>query len=451
MSASYTQFESGYESDAGSVENVAEEIGGEETGSSSETGGTESEAQEHEVMSSPQEGSRANEGAASQDSESGMEADETSFESDTEWSPDDRGPTEAAGDEAMLDAYFAEAAVEEDAQEFLPILGALIPVFKAALPILVNTLAQKGGAALTARLRKLQQQRRPRMLRRETGNGNGSMVEADESDAEALLDALSSMEVVIGPDDRKRVTPTNVLPWRRICHLSIKAANGSSFLGTGFFIGPRTVATAGHCVFLRDNGGWAREIKVSPARDGSSTPYGTVGSSNLRSVRGWVVGRKRAYDYGAIILPRSFRQPAIGAFGFAAYPDAMLRQGKLNTAGYPGDKPSGTMWYHGRVAKSVAARVITYDTDTAGGQSGSPVWQRRGNTRTVVGVHTNGSPAGNSATRITQPVFKNFMTWRGEGGTEGAVASYSSQSRSGQKGMMSYGANTEDGGSYATA
>lgn len=451
MSASAAMFESQYGESgySGSDENVAEEIGGEEAGGGSPMESAESDAQEHQVMSNDQSRSRANEGAADgQDSESSAETDETSFETDTEWSADDRGPTEAAGEEALLDAYFAEAAVEEDAQEFLPILGALVPVFKAALPILVNTLAQKGSTALTARLRRLQQQKKPRLLRRETGGG---LVEADESDTEALVDALSAMEVVIGPDDRKRVTPTNVLPWRRICHLSIRAANGSMFLGTGFFIGPRTVATAGHCVFLRDNGGWASEIRVSPARDGSATPYGTVTATSLRSVRGWVVGRKRAYDYGAIILPRTFRQPSIGAFGFAAYPDAMLRQGKLNTAGYPGDKPSGTMWYHGRVAKSVAARVITYDTDTAGGQSGSPVWQRRGNTRTVVGIHTNGSPSGNSATRITQPVFTNFMAWRAEGGTEGAVANAPTQYRTSQRGMGSYGANTQNGSSYATA
>lgn len=449
MSASSTSFESqfGMESGySGADENVAEEIGGEEAGSGETSGGQEADPQEHQIMSNEGAGSKG-EGAMDQDSESGTEADETSFETDTEWSPDDRSPIETSGDEALLDAYFAEAAVEEDAQEFLPILGALVPVFKAALPILVNTLAKKGSAALTARLRRLQQSR-PRVLRRETGNGHGGMAEVDESEAEALLDALSAMEVVIGIDDRKRVTPTTAQPWRRICHLSIRAANGSSFLGTGFFIGPRTVATAGHCVFLRDNGGWASEIRVTPARDGSTTPFPTVRATSLRSVRGWVVGRKRVCDYGAIILPRTFRQPSIGAFGYAAYSDAMLRQSKLNLAGYPGDKPAGTMWYHGRLAKSVAQRVITYDVDTAGGQSGSPVWQRRGLTRTVVGIHTNGSPAGNSATRIIQPVKANFDAWRAEGATE-AVTSSRAPAR--QRGSVSYGAANFEDDSHAAA
>ena len=89
----------------------------------------------------------------------------------------------------------------------------------------------------------------------------------------------------------------------------------------------------------------------------------------------------------------------------------------LNTAGYPGDKPSGTMWFNGRKAKAISDRVITYDIDTAGGQSGSAVWFKGlDNKRIVVGIHTNGASSGNSATRITKPVFDNIKKWRSEGG-----------------------------------
>lgn len=355
------------------------------------------------------------------DSESALERDETDFESGTEWSPEDRYPQREADPmtEAMLDAYFAEAAAEEDVREFLPIFGLLVPVVKAALPVLIGALAKQGGkaagGALQSRLRRLQQQR---TLKKESGDESGSEASFSDSplsSAETFTQLLSTIETVIGQDDRKQITKTNIVPWKRICHLRIRAANGQYFLGTGFFIGPRTIATAGHCVYLRDNGGWASQIQVTPGRNGSSQPFGSVSATSFRSVRGWVIGRKRICDYGVIMLPSDFRQPGIGAFGFAAHTDAMIRGSRLNLAGYPGDKAAGTMWYHGRAAKSISSNVITYDVDTGGGQSGSPVWQLRAGTRTVVGIHTNGSPGGNSATRITQPVFNNLMAWRQEG------------------------------------
>jgi V8-like Glu-specific endopeptidase len=65
--------------------------------------------------------------------------------------------------------------------------------------------------------------------------------------------------------------------------------------------------------------------------------------------------------------------------------------------------------------KAVSSRVITYDIDTFGGQSGAPVWIKFGDVRTCVGIHTNGAGSGNSATRIVQPVFTNLQAWKNLG------------------------------------
>ena len=59
--------------------------------------------------------------------------------------------------------------------------------------------------------------------------------------------------------------------------------------------------------------------------------------------------------------------------------------------------------------------------DTFGGQSGAPVFRLiAGNPiREVVGIHTNGSLRGNSATRITGEVFDNLKAWKDEGDAGG--------------------------------
>jgi V8-like Glu-specific endopeptidase len=182
-------------------------------------------------------------------------------------------------------------------------------------------------------------------------------------------------------------------------------------------IAPRVVITAGHCVYLHGAGGWASSIEVSAGRNGTSYPFGTVRSSTLRAIAQWTRDQNRNYDYGCIVLP-SVPRGASGlpfCFNFAARSNAELSGGALNLSGYPGDKGGTTQWFHARKAKSVAAFTITYDIDTAGGQSGSPVWQYSGGTRTAVGVHTNGSPIGNSATRITPAVAAMLGSWKALG------------------------------------
>jgi V8-like Glu-specific endopeptidase len=385
--------------------------GGEATSPSGTSAGTEAEADDHAPVSST---GATREAAVAQ-------AEHTSFETGVEWSPADRlAGRESMGEaEPRVDAYFASAPAQPQQQEFFgAIAGALIPVAKAVLPTVVAPIAKQAGGALADQAKRLLSRNAGRLISRLPGLGRESVADEDMLTEAGLLQleqALASLEVVIGPDDRVMVSQTNAQPWRRICHLSITAQNGATFLGTGFFIGPRTVATAGHCVYIRSHGGWASQIVVTPGRNAGQKPFPSVTATTFRSVRGWTESGKRECDYAAIILPRSFSNPALGAFGFGAWNDGQLTGARLNLAGYPGDKPPGTMWFHGRVATGVSPRVITYDIDTAGGQSGSPVWVQRGDSRVVVGIHTNGAAGGNSATRIVKPVFDNLLAWRKEG------------------------------------
>lgn len=234
--------------------------------------------------------------------------------------------------------------------------------------------------------------------------------------AEASYGPLVGPEAVIGVDDRIQITNTNAYPWSAHASLLITARDGSKWIGTGTFIGPHTLATAGHVVHIKNSGvpgrdGWVQSIQVMPGRNGGALPFGSVTTSNLRSVAGWTNNGDPEYDYGAIILPSDLGNQT-GWFGFGAYSDATLLGSTVNISGYPGDKPSGTQWYHWNQVASVGPRKVHYAIDTAGGQSGSAVYRIVNGARYAVAVHAYGGSVTNSGTRITTPVFNNFQAWK---------------------------------------
>jgi V8-like Glu-specific endopeptidase len=221
-------------------------------------------------------------------------------------------------------------------------------------------------------------------------------------------------ESTIGADERKRVHETAMYPWRTICQLHIFSRTGDEFIGTGWLIGPRTIVTAGHCLYLPELGGWADRIVVTPARNGNDRPFSSVSTTKFHSVRGWTVDGRREHDYGVIWLPEDQALPEIGTFGYSIFETPKLVGGYVNLAGYPADKDDGTtLWWSARRSLSVDRDVLHYDADTAAGQSGAPVWRLDPSSgrRVAVGIHTNGARTGNSAVRINHRVFKNLCDW----------------------------------------
>ena len=220
-------------------------------------------------------------------------------------------------------------------------------------------------------------------------------------------------ETVHGPDDRVRINNTADYPWRVHASLLITAADDSRWLGTGWFIGPHTVMTAGHVVYIRNGpaAGWVKSIDVMPGRNGTSLPYGKITSRSFCSVIGWTQSGNENYDYGAIILPNNLGA-TIGWLGFGVYSDADLLQCVGNISGYPADKPSGTQWYDAHKIASVNANKVYYDIDTYGGQSGSAVYRIKNGGRYGIAVHAYGGAVTNSGTRITKPVFDNMAAWK---------------------------------------
>jgi V8-like Glu-specific endopeptidase len=157
--------------------------------------------------------------------------------------------------------------------------------------------------------------------------------------------------------------------------------------------------------------GWVKSINVMPGRNGNALPYGSVTSTNFRSVTGWTNSGDENYDYGAIIIPTNLGN-TVGWFGFGVYSDSDLLGTVGNISGYPGDKPAGTQWYDFRKIASVNSRKVYYDIDTFGGQSGSAVYRIINGNRYGFAIHAYGGGTTNSGTRIVTPVYNNMVAWK---------------------------------------
>lgn len=227
-------------------------------------------------------------------------------------------------------------------------------------------------------------------------------------------------EALRGEDDRKKVADTRRHPWRMTASLEITGPDNNLYLGTGWFTGPRTLVTAGHCVYVHNRRegvhDWVRSIRVMPGRNGHTLPYEAAISRSFRTVAGWARDADPNYDYGAIALATPMGDQ-VGWVGIGVLPDDELRGVMATIAGYPADKvgeEDGTLWYDRNRVKDVDAFRLYYDTDTQGGQSGAAVYTvGAGDETLAVGIHAYGSDYfGNSAIRITNEVRDNVRLWR---------------------------------------
>lgn len=238
---------------------------------------------------------------------------------------------------------------------------------------------------------------------------------------------LPPFETVIDRDERVRILDTDLAPWRMICALRMRGASGAGAIGTGWFIGPKTLLTAGHCVFSNYFfGGWASTIEVIPGLNGDGAavdtrPYGAVSSDRFSSIDRWTEREDADFDIGCVHLDEPLGNE-VGWFAVAALPPERLASFLVNVSGYPADRGAGAEQYHGRNrVLRVSERRLFYEVDTYGGQSGAPVWiyEDAESPPLAVGVHAygvGGTPSAfaitaNSAPRIIPEVLDKLTEW----------------------------------------
>ncbi|HEY3441578.1 MAG TPA: trypsin-like serine protease [Paludibaculum sp.] len=251
--------------------------------------------------------------------------------------------------------------------------------------------------------------------------------------------------IVISPtspgDGRVRVPAVNnsnlsslKFPFNSIC--LVEAWRNGKWVpwASGNLIAPQVVITAAHV--LKANGGLEPKLRFTPGADfsASSSSNKTPAAPKQMEVTSARMKVHSSLDYGVAILPQKFTKPGM----FVSLKASLVCKANdyMNVAGYPGDKPSGTMWFHAEpvLVSGISATHLRYTMDTCPGHSGSPVWVKLPDgTRIQVGVHTSGAsgagqkgrcnppqavPGQNSGVRVTAQLIQQVNAWCAQFGVQ---------------------------------
>ena len=239
-----------------------------------------------------------------------------------------------------------------------------------------------------------------------------------------------SPKIVIGTDDRVRITSTTLFPWRTIAFQNQTYPNTSSRC-TAFLIAPHVAMTNAHCVYSSSRGGFASSVSIAPGQrqdvdDGQVIrPYGLWSASGWATTQQYIdnEGSSEAYqyDYASSRYMASFSNVLNSTYMPLVFDVSPPEESIIHIAGYPAiahGVNTAAMWYSTDAVHSVQGRLLAYLADTSGGTSGAPVWQEffSPTIRRIVAIHGYGFPAGdfNFGPRLVwqnQPLIEYWMNW----------------------------------------
>lgn len=173
-------------------------------------------------------------------------------------------------------------------------------------------------------------------------------------------------------DSREKVTKPQEYPFSAIVSIPERGC-------TGFFIGPRHILTAGHCVFNVTNRSWHKDLNFNRKKSCDLDDGETYGWAKVIIPSGYRDHKHPAYDYAMIVSHK--KSPVIMNFGWTEHPSALK---KVHIAGYPTDKPGKCMWESSCEIEDHWSSLLGHKCDTAGGNSGSPVFKYIGSKRAAV-------------------------------------------------------------------
>lgn len=187
---------------------------------------------------------------------------------------------------------------------------------------------------------------------------------------------------VVGEDDRIRIYEPVYFPYSAHGFIVSRYKNNKMGTCTGTMVGPRHVLTAGHCVYNKQHGGWAKHVQFTAGSfNQSSDPYNSPEVKRFMSVSGWVNNGDPKHDYAILILDKvsTWGNPQeLGAttcwYDIKRLNSSSLKNAYVHVTGYPYDKTYGSMWTGAGQIFDVEDKQIHINNDVMQGNSGGGIW-----------------------------------------------------------------------------
>lgn len=193
-------------------------------------------------------------------------------------------------------------------------------------------------------------------------------------------------DVVIGDDGRRPASVPTSFPYSAIAKLNLEYTDGCIGEGTGFMVGERCLVTAAHCFMCKTHSSLLDNARVrfGLAEDGSylKQVYITAEDNICAFNQNYVGhGSSTSYDYGYVIFNTDVGSTT-GWLGLASAADSFFTGKNFTIAGY---EEGDLKWSSGTLS-GVYSTYFTYEIDTMGQQSGSPIYYNN----KAYGIHTVG-------------------------------------------------------------
>lgn len=236
---------------------------------------------------------------------------------------------------------------------------------------------------------------------------------------------------VIGKEDRERVSDVLVQPFCWICQiLSSTDGEARKNAGSGAFIGPRTILTAAHNLYVLGRRARRFEIYLAVNGDRSAPPLGAyVATQAIHHPDYNDAADFDPSDVAVIHLDKPLPAVVTNYYGTMPFVPIAPSQwtGKLGmVSGYPRDYPKidpnrpdlypepeigvQAFQYYCRSKLTHENGLLRYTLDTTFGQSGGPLIGLgliNGQERSVcIGVHVQGKQSGNASIPLDQQMYR---------------------------------------------